>query len=324
VQRVVIRLALCATLLALSLPARAQPGKIYRVGYLAARTGLESEDALRHGLRDLGYIEGRNIVIESRTAEGKLDRFPELLAELISRKVDVIVVTSAQAALAAKKATQSIPIVFAIAQDPVASGLVNSLAKPGGNLTGVTDSARELAGKRLELLRETAPKVSRVALLSWKPAGPEYAAERNEIENTARTLGVLIQPLEIRGAEELESAFSAITHAGVNAFMGLTDTRLATNRNRIIEFCAKNRLPAAYQDRMFVETGGLMSYGTNRAEWRRRVAYHVDKLLNGAKPADLAVEQPTKFELVINLKTASQIGLAIPPNVLYRADKVIK
>jgi putative ABC transport system substrate-binding protein len=275
-------------------------------------------------LSDLGYIEGQNIVIESRYAEGKLDRLPGLVAELVRLKVDVIVVTSVQGAMAAKKATQSIPIVFAIAQDPVGIGLVTSLAQPGGNLTGVTDFARELAGKRLELVKETIPKVSRVAVLSWKPAGPDYAAERNDIETAARALRIELQPVEVGGAADLDNAFSAMTQGGAKAFIGLTDQRFSDNRKRIIELGGKTRLPAAYQDRMFVEAGGLMSYGTNRVQWRGRVAHYVSRILKGAKPAELPVEQPMKFEFLVNLKTAKQIGLTIPPNVLVRADRVIR
>jgi putative ABC transport system substrate-binding protein len=304
----------------------AAAGKIYRVGFLASaiRDVTTAENALRDALRDLGYIEGQNLVIEARSAGGKLDRFPGLLGDLVRATVDVIVVTSVQGALAAKKATQSIPIVFAVAQDPVGSGLVASLAEPGGNLTGVTDVARELAGKRLELLKETVPKASRVAVLSWKPAGPDYAAEKNEIELVARASRIDLQLVEVVSTADLANAFSAITHAGVNAFMGLTDTRYANNRSRIIKLVAKSRLPAVYQDWVFVQAGGLMSYGTNRAQWRRRIASYLDKILKGAKPADLPVEQPTKFELVINLNAAKQIGLTIPPNVLARADPVIK
>jgi putative ABC transport system substrate-binding protein len=318
---------LCAMLVALCSFAEAQQQKrVYRVGYLASvRGGLETgKDALRAGLRDLGYVEGQNIAVELRSAEGNLDRLPGLVAELINLKVDVIVVTSIQGALAAKKTTQSIPIVFAVAQDPVGSGLVTSLAQPGGNLTGVTDFARELAGKRLELLKETVPKMTRLAVLSWNPAGPDYASEKNEIEVAARALRVLLKPVKVGGAGDLESAFTAMTHGGANAFMGLTDTRFATHRKRVIELVAKTRLPAVYQDRMFVETGGLMSYGTNRAQWRRRTAYYVDRILKGTKPADLPVQQPMKFELVISLKAAKQIGLTIPPNVLVRADRVIR
>jgi putative tryptophan/tyrosine transport system substrate-binding protein len=327
IRRQTFGVVLGGLLVALCFSAEAQQtNKVYHIGYLASlRGGLAStEDTLRDGLRDLGYIEGRNIVIESRSAEGKVDRLPGLAAELIGQKVDVIVVTSIQGALAAQKATRSIPIVFAVAQDPVRSGLVASLAKPGGNLTGVTDFARELAGKRLELLKETAPKISRAAILSWKPAGPDYTAEKNEIENAARALRVELLPVEIKSANEAASAISATIQAGANAFMGLTDTRFASNRKRIIELVVKNRLPAVYQDWVFVQDGGLMSYGTNRVQWRRRVASYVDRILKGAKPSELPIEQPTKFEFVINLKTAKQIGLTIPPNVLARADRVIR
>jgi putative ABC transport system substrate-binding protein len=303
-----------------------QPRKIYRIGYLASVRGgpASTEDALRSGLRDLGYIEGQNLFIESRSAEGKVDRLPGLVADLIRLNVNVIVVTSIQGALAAKKATQSVPIVFAVAQDPVGSGLVTSLAKPGGNLTGVTDIARELAGKRLELLKETVPRISRVAVLSWKPPGPDYTAEKSEIEIAAKALRVELQPVEVERVSELENAFPAIVQAGTTAFMALTDTRFANNRKRIIKLVVRSRLPAVYQDWVFVHEGGLMSYGTNRVQWRRRVAFYVDRILKGAKPADLPVEQPTKFEFVVNLKTAKQIGLTIPPNVLARADRVIK
>lgn len=323
----VFRLTLGSVLVMLCSSAEAQqPSKVYRIGYLASLRGgpASTEDALRSGLRDLGYIDGKNLFIEPRSAEGKVDRLPGLAADLVRLNVDVIVVTSVQGALAAKKATQSIPIVFAVAQDPVGSGLVASLARPNGNLTGVTDFARELAGKRLELLKETASKVSRVALLLWKTAGPEHTAEKNEIETAARALRVDIQPVEIRGTNDLENAFRTVTKAGSNGFLALTDTRFANNRRRIIELVGKNRLPAVYQDWVFVQDGGLMSYGTNRIQWRRRVTSYVDRILKGTKPADLPVEQPTKFELVINLKTAKQIGLTIPPNVLARADRVIR
>ena len=322
----ILYLALCALLSAFCFSVEAQPPKqVYRVGYIASGRGvLAAEDSLRSGLRDLGYIEGQNIIIESRFAEGKVNRLPELITDLIGRKVDVIVVTSIQGALAAKKTAQFIPIVFAVAQDPVGTGLVTSLAQPGGNMTGVTDFARELAGKRLELVKETLPKISRVAVLLWKPPGPDYAAETKEIEVTAQTLRIELQPVEVATANDLENASSRMIQASANAFMTLTDTRSAVNRKAIIALSVKSSLPAVFQDRLFAEAGGLMSYGTNRVEWRRRVAYYVDKILKGAKPADLPVEQPTKFELVINLKTAKQIGLAIPPNVLARADRVIR
>jgi putative ABC transport system substrate-binding protein len=275
----------------------------------------------RRDMSELGYIEGQNIQFEMRFADGKLERMPGHAAELVRLKVDIIVVGNVQGALAAKKATQTIPIVFATAADPVETGLVTSLAQPGGNMTGVTDLARDLAGKRLELLKETFTNVSRVGVLLWNPAGPGYAAERNELESASRALRIQLQFVEVGDPNDLESGFSRMIKRGANAFMGLTDQRLASNRQRVIELSAKHRLPAVYQDRTFTEAGGLMSYATNRTEWRRRVAYYVDRILKGMKPADLPVEQPKNFELVINLKAAKQIAVTIPPNVLARADR---
>ncbi|HYA28691.1 MAG TPA: ABC transporter substrate-binding protein [Acidobacteriota bacterium] len=302
-----------------------QPSRVHRVGHLSAGSGLGiADEAFRKGLRELGYIEGQNLAIEWRFAEGKLDRLPGLAADLVRSKVDVIIVSSTQGALVAKKTTQTVPVVFAIADDPVESGLVASLARPGGNATGVTDLAGDLAGKRLELLKETLPKVSRLGVLVWRPDGPGNAAEKNEIELAARALAIKLQPVEIRAPNDLQAGFSAIIKASANAFMGLTDTRFAGYRQQVVDLSLKRRLPAVYQDRLFVDAGGLMSYGTNRIEWRGRVAYYVDRILKGAKPADLPVERPSKFELVINLKTAKQIGVTIPPNVLARADRIIK
>jgi putative ABC transport system substrate-binding protein len=302
-----------------------EPREMHRIGYLTSRSKpSRAEKAFWQALRALGYVEGRNIVIERRSANRNLDRFPELAAELVRKKVDVIVVTSVQGSLAAKKATKTIPVVFAIAQEPVGVGLVASLAQPGGNVTGMTDFARELASKRLELLKATVPKLSRLAILLWKPAGPDYVAEMKEIESAAQALGLQLQLVEARGPDDLENAFSAMTEANANAFIGMTDTRFARNRKRIIELAAKHRLPAVFPGRVFAQVGGLMSYGTNRVKWRPRLAVYVDKILKGAEPTELPVEQPTKFELVINLKTAKQIGVTIPPKLLYRADEVIK
>jgi putative ABC transport system substrate-binding protein len=319
-------LALCAVLLALCVRAQAQqPTKVRRIGYLSPRHKIEPLESLfRQDLADLGYVEGRNIVIEWRLAEENFERFPELAADLVRQKVDTIVAIGIQGALAAKKATQIIPIVFATAYDPVESGLVPSLAQPSGNVTGVTDIAQLLAAKRVELLKHTIPRLSRVAVIVWSPAGPGHAAERKEIESAARELGIQLQPVNVRGRDDLEAGFSMMNKASANAFVGLTDGRFAGNRDRIVELSVKKRLPGAYPDREFVEAGGLMSYATNRTEWRRRIVSYVDRILKGAKPANLPVEQPTKFELVINLKTAKQIGVTIPPNVLARADKVIK
>jgi putative ABC transport system substrate-binding protein len=316
---------LCAVLLALSSGAQAQPAKkVYRVGYISSGAGGAMEAGMRQGLRDLGYVEGQNLVIDSRSFGGEADGLPGIIGELVRMKVDAIIVGGTQVALAAKKATQTIPIIFAIADNPVESGVVASLARPGGNLTGVTDIAGELGGKRIELLKESIPKISRLAVLSWKPDGPGNVAELHEIESAGRVLGVDVHPVEVSGPDALANSFSAMTKAGVRVFMGLTDTRFAVNRQRVVDLAAKHRLPAIYPERLFVEAGGLMSYGTNRAEWRRRVVYFIDRILKGAKPADLPVEQPMKFEFVINLKTAKQIGVTIPPNVLARADRVIR
>jgi putative ABC transport system substrate-binding protein len=322
----IICIMVSALLLALCFSAEAQqPTKVYRVGVLSAGSGLGvSERILQRDMRVLGYVKGQNIDFEIRFADGKLERMPGHAAELVRLKVDIIVVGNVQGALAAKKATQTIPIVFATAADPVETGLVTSLAQPSGNMTGVTDLARDLAGKRLELLKETFPKVSHVGVLLWNPAGPGYAAERNELESASRALRVQLQFVEVGEPNDLKISFSRIIKRGANAFIGLTDRRLATNRHQVVELSANHRIPAVYQDRTFTEAGGLMSYGTNRAEWRRRVAYYVDRILKGTKPADLPVEQPMKFELVINLKTAKQIGVTIPPAVLARADKVIR
>jgi putative ABC transport system substrate-binding protein len=322
----IISIVLSALLLALCFSAEAQqPTKVYRVGVLSAGSGLGvSEKLLQRDMRELGYIEGQNVQFDMRFADGKLERMPGHAAELVGLKVDIIVVGNVQGALAAKKATQTIPIVFATAADPVETGLVTSLARPSGNLTGVTDLARDLAGKRLELLKETFPKVLHVGVLLWNPAGPGYAAERNELESASRALIVQLKFVEVGEPNDLGIGFSQMIKHGANAFIGLTDQRLATNRQRVIELSVKHRLPVVYQDRTFAEAGGLMSYGTNRAEWRRRVAYYVDKVLKGTKPANLPVEQPMKFEFVVNLKAAKQIGLTVPPNVLARADRIIR
>lgn len=317
--------ALYAMLIGLCTTAEAQPTKkIYRIGYISAGAVGAMEAVMRQGLRELGYVEGQNLVIESRSYEGRRDGLPGIVGDLVNLKVDAVVVGGTEAALAAKKVTQTIPIIFAIADNPVDSGVVASLAHPGGNLTGVTDIAGELGGKRLELLKETVPRLARLGLLVWKPDGPGNLAERNEIESAGRVLAVEVKPLEIRGPDSLASSFAAMNKAQMKAFMGLTDTRFAINRPRIVDLAAKHRLSTIYPERLFVEAGGLMSYGTNRAEWRRRIVYFIDRVLKGTKPADLPVEQPIKFEFVVNLKTARQLDLTIPPNVLVRADRVIR
>jgi putative ABC transport system substrate-binding protein len=322
--------ALGAMLFALSLPTQAQqPAKVPRIGFLVpafASTYATRIAAFQRGLRELGYVEGKNIAIEYRYADGKLDQRSHLLAELIRLNVDIIVTNSTDTVLAAKKATDTIPIVFATAGDPVASGIVDSLARPGGNLTGLSLQSPELGGKRLELLKEVVPKVSRVAVLLWNRQNRGTSLQLKELEAAAAALGLQLQPVEVRGPvpNDLENAFSAITKARSSALIGLLGPTFSIHRGRIAELAVKNRLPAMYGDREFAELGGLITYGPDNTDLFRRAATYVDKILKGAKPADLPVEQPTKFELVINLKTAKQIGLTIPPNVLARADKVIK
>jgi putative ABC transport system substrate-binding protein len=306
-----------------------QATKIARIGYLAtnlAGTPPASHVAFLEGLRDLGYVEGRNVVIEYRVAEGKVERFPALLAELIALKVDVIVAPGTPAALAAKHATRTLPIVFPVAVDPVQSGLVTSLARPGGNVTGLSALVSELVGKCLEQLTQAVPGVSRVAVL-WQPGGLDERTEKEMLkgaEVAGRALGVRLQFVQARGPADFERAFSEMTKARAGALTVLTSVMFVNERRRLVDLAAENRLPAAYAQREFVDAGGLMSYGTNVADLFRRAATYVDRILKGAKPGDLPVEQSTKFELVINLKAAKALGLTIPPSVLARADQVIE
>jgi putative ABC transport system substrate-binding protein len=305
-----------------------QAAKVARVGYLAANLTASPHlrEAFLQGLRDLGYVEGRNVVIEYRDAEGKYERFPALAAELVALKVDVIVVTSTPAAVAVKQATRTIPIVFTWAADPVGSGLVTSLARPGGNVTGSSQLALDLVGKRLELLKQVVPGASRVAAL-WHPGDYVERMEKDmlmETDRAARALGLRLQVVEARGREDFERAFSEMTRASADAVTVLSTNIFFIERRRIVDLAAKHRLPAVYQSRENVDAGGLMSYGPSVGDLHRRAATYVDKILKGAKPADLPVEQPTKFELVINLKTAKALGLTIPPSVLGRADEIIQ
>jgi ABC-type uncharacterized transport system substrate-binding protein len=318
-------LTLCAMLFALCSSAEAQqPTKVPRIGFISVRSGIESrEEAFRQGLRELGYVEGENIAIEWRFAKGNADRLPDLATELIRLKVDVIAVGGGDAALPAKNATGRIPIVFTSANDPVGIGLVATLAHPGGNVTGLSIDAPGLGGKRLEILKESFPKLSRIAVLYLR-ASPSWKVIMAETEQVARLLKVRLEPVGVENPNELENAFSAIVRERAEALVKLPSAPLTTYRKRIVELAAKNRLPAIYEDRIIAEDGGLMSYGTDITDLYRRSAVYVDKILKGAKPGDLPVEQPTKFELVINLKAAKQIGLTIPPNVLARADKVIR
>jgi putative tryptophan/tyrosine transport system substrate-binding protein len=304
-----------------------QAAKIARLGILGAgsATGLRLE-AFIQGLRDLGYVEGRNLVIEYRNHEGKEERLPALAAELVALKVDVILAVSTLPALAAKKVTRTLPIVFAAAADPVTSGLVTSLARPGGNVTGMSAVAPELVGKCLELLKQAVPGVSRGAVL-WQPGAPDERTDKDmlmEAEVASRTLGVRLQAVKARGPEDFDRAFSDVAKARAGALIVLTSVMFNNERRRLVDLAAKNRLPTVYPQRDFVDVGGLMSYGPNGPDLFRRAATLVDKILKGAKPADLPVEQPRKFELVINLKTAKALGLTIPQSVLGRADEVIQ
>jgi putative tryptophan/tyrosine transport system substrate-binding protein len=300
-----------------------QPTKVPRIGLLVPSSSDSTRrDAFLQGLRDLGYVEGKNIVIEYRYTEGELNRLSDLAAELVRLNVDVIVTAAISSVRAAKKATATIPIVFASVGDAVDSGLVSSLARPGGNATGLTFLAPELDGKRLELLKEAFPKVTRVAFLWRVPAAREDLLK--DAEPVAKTLGLRLQSVGVKGPDDFESAFKAAKSGGADALIVISNPLSNTYRARIVDLAAKNRLPGIYPSTDFVEDGGLMSYGADILDNWRRAATYLDKILKGAKPADLPVEQPTKFEFVINLKTAKQIGVTIPPTVLARADKVIK
>ena len=315
---------IAVVLLAVAVTAEAQqPKKVPRIGVISPVFQSAGMKAFREGLHDLGYIEGKNIVIEYRYAEGKEDRLPALASELVRLNVDIIVVGGGNATLAAKNATKTIPIVMGTASDPVGTGLVASLARPGGNITGSTHISPDLSGKRLELLKEAIPKLNRVAVLTYHD-NPAATLMLKETETAAQSLGLQLQILEVRGSNELENAFGVAKKGRAEAMNVLSSAFLSAERKKIVELASKGQLPAMYFDSQFVESGGLMSYGANIADLFRRAATYVDKILKGAKPADLPIEQPTKFELIINLKAAKQIGLTIPPNVLVRADKVIK
>jgi putative tryptophan/tyrosine transport system substrate-binding protein len=322
--------ALCAMLLALCATAEAQqPNKVHRIGYLSpgdAASDSTRSEAIRLALRERGYIEGQNIGIEYRYTEGKPGRNEEIAAELVRLKVDVIVVAGADPLIrAAKNATKTIPIVMTGSGiDPVVAGHVESLARPGGNVTGITNLARELGGKRLELLKEAVPKLARVAV-PYDPANPASVFEVKEaLPVAARALRLTIQPWEVRAAKDFEEVFPALNKQRPDGLYVLAGGLMTANQKRIVGFALKNRLPSVCANREAVDAGGLISYAADDADRYRRVAYYVDRILKGAKPADLAVEQPTKFELIISLKTAKQIGVTIPQSLLYRADKVIK
>jgi len=303
-----------------------QTGKLYRIGFLGNSTAaLEAHlvGPFRDGLRDLGYLEGRNALIEYRWAEGQYERFPALIAQLIALKVDVIVTAGTPATQAVKKATTSVPLVMVAVGDPVATGIVASLKQPGGNITGLTSIAEETEGKRLELLREVLPTVSRVAVLS-NPENQSVVAVLKAMRATAQVLGMKLQVLEVRTSGELEETFKAIVRERPGALLVMGDRLFLHNRQRIMDFATKQRLPVVPGHPELVEAGGLMSFGPSYPGMHRRAAYFVNRILKGAKPADLPVERPTKFELVINLKTAKALGLSIPASVLGRADQVIQ
>jgi putative ABC transport system substrate-binding protein len=302
-----------------------QPGKVTRVGFLFyGSPGASPElDAFRQGLRELGYIEGQNIAIEYRFASGRVDRLPELAAELVRLKVDVIVTPTTPVSQAAKQATGTIPIVFAGVADAVGAGLITNFARPGGNITGLASISAELGGKRLELLKQVVPKASRVAVL-YNPADRSNVLMLKDMQESAPALGLTLQPLEVRGPGELEGAFVAMTRERVHALFGVAGILTFEHRRALVDLAAKNRIPAMWGHRQFVDAGGLMSYAVNYYDQVRGAATYVDKILKGAKPGDLPVEQPTKFELVVNLKTAKAVGLTIPRSVLLRADEVIQ
>ena len=320
--------AIAGGLLAAPLAALAQSaGKVYRIGYLSSGSATSNPrviEAFRQGLHELGWVEGRNVVIEYRWAEGRLDRLPDLAAELLRLNVDVIVASPTPGALAAKNATGTVPIVALSLTHPVELGLVASLARPGGNVTGVSYSVgADIFGKDLELLKEVVPRVRRVAVLS-NPDSPARPLTIRNIKDAARSLGLHLQLLEARGPEGFDSAFAAMAKERVGALLVVQDPAFIPHRARLVDLAAKNRLPSIFTQREDAEAGGLMSYGPSLSDLYRRAGSYVDKILKGAKPGDLPVQQPEKFELVINLKTAKALGLTIPQSVLTRADRVIE
>ena len=303
-----------------------QAGKVYRVGYMGTSSpSLESNlvEAFRRGLRDLGYVEGQNILVEYRWAEGQYDRFGQFAAELVRLKVDVIVTAGTPGTLAAKSATTTIPIVMAVAGDALEAGLVSSLARPGGNVTGLSTLLPELEGKRLELLKQIVPKLARLAVLT-NPTNPFTAIAWKHTEVAAQVLRVRLQPIEVRAPKEFDRAFATITNERPDALTIIADRFLLTHRKRILDFAAKARLPAIYPYWEFVEEGGLLAFGPSYPVMFQRAAAYVDKILKGATPASLPIEQPSKFELVVNLKTARVLGLTISPSLLLRADRTIE
>jgi len=327
---VALALGICAAPLAAEAQ---QPAKVPRIGFLGTVPTNPQYEALLQGLHELGYVEGQNMAIERRYSEGRAERLPDLVAEVVRLKVDVIIVDACGAPLnAASQATSTIPIVVAACNDDlVATGLISSLARPGGNITGLSELTPELGAKRLELLKEVVPKVRRVAVL-WNPAyserfGPSFrfwTSDWVEVRSAAQALGMTLQPVEIRGPDDFDAAFSAMTRERAEALIAFSDPLFVLHRKQIADLAAKHRLPAVYAYREVVDAGGLLSYGPSLSDLFRRAAVYVGKILKGAKPADLPMEQPTKFELVINFKTAKALGLTIPQSLLVRADQVIR
>jgi ABC-type uncharacterized transport system substrate-binding protein len=325
-RKIIAGLFAATLLLSATLADAQQSTKVPRIGYLGANSATVNPDrieAFRQGLREFGYVEGKNILIEWRSAEGKFDRLPTLAAELVRLKVDIIITGGPQSNRAAKEATVTIPIVMGFDNDPVRNGFVASLARPGGNITGLATLAPEINGKLIELLKEIVPRLSHLAVLGTSTQ-PGSAQSLREAELAARSFGVQVQYLDVRGPKDIEPAFRAAGKEHANGLLVLQSPVINSQRTQVADLAVKSRLPAIFPQSGYVEAGGLMYYGANTADLFRRAAHYVDKILKGAKPADLPVEQPTKFELVINLKTAKQIGLTIPPNVLARADRVIK
>jgi len=323
----IVLIVLALGIFAVPLTADAQqPVKVPRIGLLSPSSPSGAapwHQAFRQGLRELGWVEGKNISIEYRYAEGRNDRIPDLAADLVRLKVDIIVATTSTETLAAKKATRAIPIVMASAGDPVAGGLVESLARPGGNITGLTQIAPELAGKRLELLKEIAPKLTRVAVL-WNPEGTTSPLAWKESQLPVRELGLQLHSMEVRRSNDFAKAFEDAIRARAGAVAVMPDPLFVSNLRRIADLAAKSRMPSIFHLREFADSGGLMTYGVDRSDMFQRAATYVDKILKGAKPGDLPIEQPTKFQLVINMKTAKALGVTIPPSLLLRANHVIE
>jgi putative ABC transport system substrate-binding protein len=324
--KILVYALLALILTTIHLAVAQQPKKVSRIGFLSVTspsTISDRTEAFRQGLRELGYVEGKNIVIEWRWAEGKLDRLPDLAAEIVHLKVDIIVSPGPAVTLVLKDATKTIPIVMAFDSDPVGSAFVASLARPGGNITGLATLAPEISGKRLELLKETVPRLSHLAVLGTS-VEPGTAQSLKETELAAGAFGVQVQYLDVLAPKDIETAFQAASKGRADAVLVLLSFVFNSHRTQVIELAAKSRLPAIYYATEWMEDGGLMTYGVSRTDSFRRAAIYVDKILKGARPEDLPVEQPTKFEFIINLKAAKRIGLTIPPNVLARADNVIK